>query len=501
MSVQVLQKSGKQNVLLKTIGSSKDEMEIAHLYTQAEHYIAQKCGQLPLSIPDSSVTGWFQQAFSQIGKLSLVGTEMILGKLYDQVGFHQVEGELFRDLVLSRLVYPSSKLKTLRYLEEVKGVSHSIKTVYRYMDKLHSHQRGLVSQISYTHTIEKVLGQAPTVLFYDVTTIYFEAEKEDEWRIAGFSKEGKHRHPQILLGLLVSAGGYPMAYEVFEGNKYEGHTMLPVLAAFKEQFSLERLVVIADSGLMNKENIEGLGSQGYEFIIGARIKNETGVLKAQILANKPQEGLPSQFDKGDGLKLVVSYSAKRAKKDQANRERGLDRLRKAIKSGKLTKAQVNNRGYNKFLKLTGQIKISLDEDKLTQDQDWDGLKGYLTNIKSPSETLISQYGQLWEIEKAFRVSKTELRVRPIYHRLRNRIEAHICISFAAYKLFKELERLLKKANSKITVHRALEVIPQITAITILHPNGIDSRQKIIYHTEAQRQAFEEILEIVGDPKS
>ena len=139
------------------------------------------------------------------------------------------------------------------------------------MDKLYRTQKELVQQISYAHTLS-ILGKGLSAVFYDVTTLYFEVDQEDELRKTGFSKEGKHQHPQIILGLLVSKGGYPLAYDIYEGNKYEGHTMLPVLDAFKEQYKIEQLVIVADSGLLSNDNIVELIEKGYEFIIGARIR-------------------------------------------------------------------------------------------------------------------------------------------------------------------------------------------------------------------------------------
>ncbi|MGB3464980.1 MAG: IS1634 family transposase, partial [Cyclobacteriaceae bacterium] len=473
VSIQVIKKENRRNVLVTTIGSASNQVEIEKLLTKAREFIDQQHRQLSLSISDASIDQWFDKAFAQLGQLRFVGGDLVLGRLYDEIGFDMLGSPIFKDLVMARLLNPSSKLKTLRYLEEIKGSQYSIKTVYRYMDRLEAKQKQLVEQISYRHTVDQVLKGNPSVVFYDVTTIYFEAEKEDELRIAGFSKEGKHKHPQILLGLLVSTGGYPMAYEIFEGNKYEGHTMMPVLDKFKQRFDLKRLVVVADSGLINSENVTQLQKSGYEFIIGARIKNETTQIKDQIIGLSFDDGKPKQIVKEGNLKLVVSYSEKRAKKDRINREKGIERLNKRIKSGRLTKSHVNNRGYNKFLKMSGDIEVQLDEEKVIAEEKWDGLKGYLTNLNRDFNELIDEYNHLWQIEKAFRISKTELRIRPIYHRLPKRIKAHICISFTAYKIFKELERKLEEAESEITIYRALEIIPQITAITLTHPNRKD----------------------------
>jgi len=166
-----------------------------------------------------------------------------------------------------------------------------------------------------------------TIIFYDVTTLYFEIDEEDELRKTGFSKEGKHQNPQIVLGLLVSKNGYPLAYDVFEGNKFEGHTMLPVIESFKKKYSLENLVVIADSGLLSNSNIQVLQNHRYEFILGARIKNESTAIQQKILALQLSNGESACIQKGD-LKLIITYADSRAHKDVYNREKGIRRLEK-----------------------------------------------------------------------------------------------------------------------------------------------------------------------------
>ena len=340
--------------------------------------------------------------------------------------------------------------------------------IYRYLDKLYNSQKETIQQISYQHTL-KVLNNDLSIVFYDVTTLYFEIDNEDDLRKTGFSKEGKHQNPQIVLGLLVSIDGYPLAYEIFEGNKFEGHTMLPVVDSFKSKYCLDKLVVIADSGLLSNENITMLQNNGYEFILGARIKNEQQSIRDEILTLHLKSGESQIIDKEDSIKLVVSYSETRAKKDKANREKGLRKLEKRIISGKLTKANINNKGYNKYLKLEGEINISIDTEKFEADGKWDGLKGYLTNTNLSKDEVIANYTHLWKIEKAFRISKNELKIRPIYHQLQRRIEAHICIAFAAYKVYKELERRLSETKAGISPEKAIEIAKTIYSIKIETP--------------------------------
>ena len=482
-SIQILQKIGRQNKLLKTIGCSSDDRTLSIFREQAREWIHAHSGMRELDFTHGRSEA--EKILDNVEELRLVGPEIVLGRLFDEIGFSKVPDLLFRQLVLCRLCYPVSKLKTTDYLRRYYHVFIDVHQIYRYLDKFHNNYKELTQQISYEHTLG-ILSADISVVFYDVTTLYFETDDQDDLRKTGFSKEGKHQNPQIVLGLLVSIGGYPLAYEIFDGNKFEGHTMLPVLEYFKEKYKLKKLIVVADSGLMSQMNKELLSGSGYEYILGARIKNESSAIKQKILSLSLHDGQTGIIAKPDGSRLIIGYSTVRAKKDRANRERGLARLEKKIRSGKLTKSNINNRGYNKYLKLTGKIQVSIDWEKFTQDDRWDGLKGYITNTKLSKEKVISNYNHLWRIEKAFRVAKHDLKIRPIFHRNKKRIEAHICITFTAYKVYKELERILKEKHSNLTPEKAIEIAETIFAIKVKIPATGETISKIFLLTQEQK---------------
>jgi len=483
ISVQIIDKSYGKYSVLKTIGSSNKQKEIEDLIARAKAFIKNTTGAQEFDFSNSNQL--IQSVLNQITSHKLVGIDLVLGKIFDEIGFNQIEDELFKDLVLYRLVYPKSKLKTTEYFYRYQQKEYSEDDIYRYMDKLHSTQKELVQSISFNHT-QTILGQEISVVFYDVTTIYFEVDNEDELRKTGFSKEGKHQNPQIVLGLLVSKNGYPLAYDMFEGNKFEGHTMLPIIDAFKSKYNLNQLVIIADAGLLSSNNIEELQVKEYEFILGARIKNESTQIKNKILSIKLKNGESKIIEKGN-LKLVITYSDDRAKKDKYNREKGLKKLEKQIKTGKLTKASINNRGYNKYLKLEGEIKVIIDKTKFENDAKWDGLKGYVTNTKLTKDEILENYQHLWQIEKAFRIAKTDLKIRPIYHRKQNRIEAHICLTFVAYKVYKELERQLKEKKSDLSPEKVIEIIQSIYQIEIKNPSNSETLKQRLLLTEEHRK--------------
>ena len=241
ISVQIIEKVSGKSTLLKTVGSSADLIEITALVIKGKQFIETLKRQTSFYFDRDNEEQLVDLFFNGIKELSLVGPELLLGKLFDEIGFNAIKDELFRHLVLTRLCYPVSKLKTTDYLFKYKGLSIDVESVYRYLDKLNNKQKEQIQNISYAHTLQ-VLNNQMSIVFYDVTTLYFETDQEDDLRKTGFSKDGKHQQPQIVLGLLVSAGGYPLAYEMFEGKKFEGHTMLPVIEAFKSKYQLNNLV-------------------------------------------------------------------------------------------------------------------------------------------------------------------------------------------------------------------------------------------------------------------
>lgn len=214
------------------------------------------------------------------GQVWVIGPELVYGKIYDQIGFSRIKEELFRHLVISRLAYPGSKLKMIDYLNRYQGVSISVDRVYIFLDKLHNRLKTKVKDISFENTRNHLKGNL-AVVFYDLTTLHFESSDKDNFRRTGFSKVGKH--PQIYLGLLVGLMGCPIGYDIFEGNIYEGHILIPMLKNFESRFNLSRPIIAADSGLLSSKNITHLEEEGYSYILGARIKKKSKKVKEKIM--------------------------------------------------------------------------------------------------------------------------------------------------------------------------------------------------------------------------
>ena len=263
----------------------------------------------------------------------------------------------------------------------------------------------------------------------------------------------------------------------------------------EKRFKISKPIIVADSGLLSQSNIIMLSELGYEFIIGARIRNESDIIKKEI-QNKLQEIKNNNHAevvkvvKDKEFRLIVGYSEDRVKHDVYRRNKGVAKLRKKHNAGYLTKKDICNKGYNKFLSLNcNQIEVTIDENKIIQNEMWEGLKGYMTNSKMTSEEIQSNYSHLWQIEKAFRISKTDLRIRPIYHRKKNRIEAHICIVFATYAVFKTSRQRYPNDNY-------MKLCKYIICEWIASTNYqlSDSPELVIYHwhNDDKEQRFIEI---------
>ena len=493
ISIQIIEKVGRKNRLLKTMGSGHNEKEIELLMTKAKLEMKKLTKQSSLFFSEGG--GELRKILNKLSNrdISIAGPQIILGKVYNRIGYNAVKDKgYFRHLVISRLLFPGSKLKTVDYLYRFQQIQISVDTIYKYMDKLQSKHKEQVEQITFEHT-KKVLKGKLSVIFYDMTTLYFETDQEDFIRKKGFSKDGKHQNPQIKLGIVVAEQGYPLGYDIFEGSTFEGHTLIPVLEQIKSKFAIDHPVVVADAGLLSKTNIAALEQASYQYILGAKIKNESAEIKTKILSKSIEEGKPILLKKGI-QKIIVSYSAKRAAKDRHNRKRGLQRLEKKLGAGKLSKAHINNRGYNKYLKMDGKINLSIDYEKFREEQKWDGLKGYVTNTTLSRKKVIAAYGNLWHIEKAFRISKFDLKLRPIYHQIQRRIEAHICICFSAYAVYKELERVLKINKVSFSAARAIEICKTMYQISIVMPDTKIEEKILLKMTNEQQLLLNAVSE-------
>ena len=483
---------------IKSFGSSRDESEIETLCLKAKRWIDEYGGQQLIDFEDrrGREREETERVVSNMDSLLINGTQLLLGRIYDDIGFGAVGDEVLKHLVIARLTQPRSKLATVDYLKSYYDEDVGLNEIYRYMDKLYNTQQELVQGISVEHT-RNLFGGRLGLVFYDVTTLYFESAAEDELRSPGFSKDGKTAETQVVLGLLVSEGGYPLSYSVFNGKQYEGYTLIPMIDDFRQRYGLggDDFVVVADSGLMTGRNTALLREAHYKYVIGARIKNETQEVKQWILSQRLANGEFTELVRKDDERLIIGYSQKRADKDAYNRKRGIARLRKAYSKGTLTKEQVNRRGYNRFLEISKDVTVEINEGRIAEDAKWDGLKGYITNTSLDPAQVVEQYHGLWVVERAFRVTKGTLEMRPMFHFTPRRIEAHVCICFVAYKVYKELERLIKVAGIPHSVDKVIDIAKTIITVRINMPENGQVFTKTMFLTD-RHKSIEPLFDIV-----
>ena len=387
------------------------------------------------------------------------GIHDVYGKLFDDLGCKKIlkdpsrnkaSVEIFKNIVMARIANPQSKRATVNFLEENYGVTLNLDQVYKMMDKLDNEAINRLNEIMYTETA-KLYGGKIDVVFFDCTTVYFESFNEDEFRKNGYSKDLKFNQPQVLIALMVTKEGLPIGYKAFSGDTYEGHTLIPALKELKEKYKLDKVVYVADAGMFNKNNImelEALENTGFKYIVGARLKNMTKELQQQILDLSNYKEIVAgikiaTFDYKD-RKLIVSYSEKRARKDAYDRNKAIEKLKEKLGKQKNPKSYLSNYGYRKYLQVEGESSFSLNEEKIYADSLWDGLHGVITNAeKLSNQEILNQYKNLWQIEEAFRITKHDLKVRPIFHWKPNRVKAHLAIAFTGYALVKHLAYRVK----------------------------------------------------------
>ena len=416
----------------------------------------------------------------------ITGIHEIYGKLYNELGFDRVIGnrarnarsiEILKEIVLARIVNPDSKRGSVFNLEKNFGVELDLKAVYRMMDKIGEHEIKRLNKLVYEET-KSLFKEKIDLIFFDATTLYFESFSEDEFKKNGYSKDGKFNQPQVVLALMVTKEGLPIGYKAFEGDTFDGHTLIPVLKEVKEQYDLDKVVFVADAGMFSRDNLKEFEKlydkeSKVTYIVGARIKNMTNKLKKQIINKDNYTQLNDDmkvatFDLDDGKKLLVSHSIKRAQKDRYDREKNIQKLRDRFEKEKSPKSYLSNSGYKKYLQLEGtedsknsncEFKLVIDEDKIKEDFVWDGLKGIITNnIELTDEEIISQYTNLWQVEESFRITKHDLKIRPIYHWKPSRVKAHLAISFMAYTLVRHLEHRVRLQYVKLSPQRIRQLL-------------------------------------------
>jgi hypothetical protein len=465
--VQIVHSQHRGSRDIEHIGSAHTDADVELLKAAARQRLAAGQGELDLRLPGSPANGGaaLPIASSRMGHLLDA-----LARGYDMLGFAAATGrdEVFRALVLARIIEPTSKLDSLRVLEEAGMTPPSYRTVKRRLrlyagaaeetggqetggqetggqetgqpvpaDPAGGRWRARLARACAEHVR---LGPA-TLLLYDVTTLYFETDTGDGFREPGFSKE-RRLEPQITVGLLTDAAGFPLMVHAFEGNRAETTTMLPVLTAFLQEHDLSQLTVVADAGMVSEANKRAIEAAGLSFILGARLP-EIPYVVSTWRQQHPDADLPDGHvfvqpwpagpsDKRRDHTFLYQYRADRARRSL----RGIDQQIAKAENAVAGKTAVKR---NRYVRLRGATK-SVNRALEAKNRALAGIKGYVTNLPNPDpDHVITTYSRLLNIEHSFRMSKSDLAARPIYHHTRDSIEAHLTIVFAALALTRWIE--------------------------------------------------------------
>jgi transposase len=399
---------------------------------------------------------------------------------------------------MGRLANPASKMATVNDLSEHFGISLSLPSVYRMMDLIDDKVIDNIQQKAYAAT-QGLFSEPIRVAFYDCTALYFESFTE-EVKENGYSKDLKFNQPQILLAFLVTEGGLPLGYQVYEGSMYEGHTLKDAIERIEQKYRIKEITFVADSGMFSKENIQLLEGLQKHYIVGARLKNLPAVIQEQIL---DKQGYTT-IKKGDNneysykeieynqMRLIVTYNREKAIKNTTDREQAIERQMSKLKGSKSNPTWLmSNFGYKKFIKVEGTSTFAIDQEKIEKAERWDGIHGIFTNHRELSvEKVLEQYHGLWQVEESFRISKHDLRIRPIYHWTPERIKAHVAICFMAFTCARHLNYRIRLQKEPLSIEKTRQILThvQLSILKDTHtgkqygvPSLLTQEAKNIYH--------------------
>lgn len=474
-AVQIVKYENRKRVIVLHIGSAHTKTDILALKQIAVAWIERKTKQynlLPENRPSANLI--------PIDKCLFLGIRYsfayeIINKIFTVFKYHLFSGPLLSNLVLIRIIEPASKFHSLEMIEEYFGIRHERRDLYRQMSSIANLKDH--AETSVTVVARKHFGFNFTMVFYDVTTLYFESFDADEFKKPGFSKDGKSAQPQIVIGLIVNGDGFPVSYEVFPGNKFEGHTLIPVVTAFKKKHHIDSLTVVADAGMISAANIQALKESGLSYIVGARTGNlpETAIDQINSLLGR-EDGKTARVETKLGT-LICSFSSNRYNKDKREME-------KQIRKAEILLDDPSGMKRAKFVKNKSNRNFELNRTLIEKTKKLLGIKGYYTDLRDEidNQTIIAQYHNLWHVEQAFRIAKSDLEARPIYHFKEETIKAHLLICFMALAVCKYME--IKTSQSLKSVIKALRGVTDARLLNTLTGEEIVLRTEIEEDTKA-----------------
>lgn len=386
--------------------------------------------------------------------------------------------KIIKDVVLARLVTPSSKHKTQQRLAAHFGKHHSLDSIYRMMDALFP-KINAMKQMTFNKT-KSLFPDKMDLILFDVTTLYFESIEVDELRKFGYSKDCRFNTTQVVLALATNQDGLPVGYELFEGNRAEVTTLLSAIESWRELFSIKHVCFVGDRAMFTKSNLELLEKHHCQYIIAAKLKSLSKSAQEELFNEEHyrptvlshQLAWVGEFEH-QGARLIVSYKTKRGLKDQKERQVIINKIEKTLGKKGHPEKLITNAGVKKYVTRNNDASVSLDEEKIQEAAQWDGLHGIITNIKEDNaESLIARYARLWVIEESFRINKHNLEMRPIFHWKPERIHAHIALCYMAFSVLRHIQYRVN-LTQKISIETILEELLNVQASIHIHKRTQD----------------------------
>ena len=447
-AIQVVEYVKRKVKMRLHVGSAHTTDEEQALIRTASKWI-ERTGRQPALFPSPGRSGLDEYRYVGIRHTFI---HECLHALLARFGFAALGDTLFHDLIIIRIIEPASKLRSIALIEEYFGIRHRRLDFYRHLRKYLACKAA--AERSAIAIATKEFAFDFSIVFYDVTTLYFETFKSDALRKPGFSKDGKPMQPQIMLAIVVTKEGFPVSYDIFPGNTFEGHTIIPVIRTLQKKHGIKTLTVVADAAMISAANIEEMQKHKLRYIVGARVGTLDLTAISATLRGRDGGTMRTKTKLG---RLVCHFSQKRYAKDKREMEQQLARAQQLVQTpGKVKRA--------KFLKMEG-VSYALNEELLEKTKLRLGIKGYYTNLGDEwsDYAIVERYRDLWRIEQAFRVSKHDLATRSIYHFKEDPIRVHALVCFMALAISKYIE-----IKTGLSIKRIVDALMRVTDVTLQH---------------------------------
>jgi len=402
-----------------------------------------------------------------------LGLASILQKALEKTGIEFDCLNAVFAMVLNRLSAPCSKRAVTQWIKDIYAPDFDnlkLHHYYRALDFLADHKEYIENELFSKE--RNLFNTEVDLMFFDTTSVFFYGQGPEELARRGYSKDHRPDCLQFMLGLLVTKEGKPIAHEIFPGNCSDKEAFKKMIEVCKKRFNIRRIILVADRGMISREIRDILEKHEYEYILGCKMRNTVAV-KHYVLSQ------PGPFTKvSDSLEVlevkhldnryIVCFNPKEAAKQKEDRKAIIEQLKQKLQSD--AKSLIGNKGYAKYLKKLEKNAFIIDEEKIREEERYDGKYVLITNTDLPASEVALAYKGLYKIERAFRELKSELDIRPLYHYTDKRVRGHVMVCFLAYLLEVEFSANLKRIGAKGSFTEVMNDLSRLR-ITRLLVNG------------------------------